>query len=99
MKLVKRRPVPARDDPEVADYPEVTFESNAMVVSVELERPFRERKGRGDAVRFGASLTTAYSVVLINATGELEERFIPQEKDHPEKRALAAKAYRPPKGK
>ena len=99
VKLVKREPVPARDNPEEADYPEVTFEANANVVSIEFERPFRERKGRGDEVRFQETLTTDYSVVLVNAGGELEERFIPRDKGHPEKRTLAAQVYREPKDK
>ena len=97
--VVKREPVPARADPEEVDRPEIRFEADATILSIDFARPLRERKGRKGSVRFDSGLSVECSVILVNAAGKLEERFVPRDKGHPGKKALATKVYRPPAGK
>ncbi len=89
------------DNPNEVDRAEVAFEADGVIVDIDFQRNFRERKkgaGKG-GVKFGPA-TTACCVVYADSNGRLYERFVPNEKSHPDKLAAAGKsdAWKP-KGK
>jgi len=74
----------------------IQYSVDAEVVDIDFERRFRERRrGKGrDGVKF-ASIKKVCSVVLIDSSGRLFERFVPIDKDDPTRRQIVP--YKPPK--
>jgi hypothetical protein len=88
--------VPWREDPSVIDRPEIEFDSEAMLLDVQLDRPHWERKrGRGAGTSFRAT-DRGSVVVIVGEDGEVREHFESTERDHPQRRVVKSRVYRPP---
>jgi hypothetical protein len=96
-----RAEVRSMDNPNEIERAEVAFEADGAIVDIDFQRPFRERKkgaGKG-GVKFG-SASPACCVVFADSNGRLYERFVPTEKNHPDKLAAVGKSdLWKPKGK
>ncbi len=92
----QRIDAPRIDDPTQLDKPEVEFAADAAVVDVDFERAVRERKvgTPPKGVKFAAAPPST-SVVLVDSEGRLQERFVLLDKNHPEKRELTERLWRP----
>lgn len=91
--------VPSIDDPTVAQDAGIEFSAGATVLDIDFNRAYRERK-RGSAsrtgVRFGGP-TTACSVVFLDDSGRLHERFVATDKASPDKRTAQGRLWAPAK--
>ncbi len=101
-KLAKkaRANVPDIFDPTQADYTLVPFSADATVMEIDFKRSYRDR-GRAasrEGVAYGPP-SEMCSAVLLDANGDLQERFIPIDKANPEKSVYAAKVWKAPRGK
>ena len=76
----------------------VTFNGNATIVDIDYARAYRERKrGTGrTGVKLGPA-GTGCSVVFVDASGRLQERFVPTDKGNPDKTAAGSRVWTPPK--
>ena len=74
----------------------VEFKTDATVVDIDFERVVRERKkGTGRAgVRFARG-TKVCCAVFADAAGRLQERCVPTDKAHPDKRTVQDRLWRP----
>ncbi len=91
--------VPDLEDPLVADLALVDFHSDAILLDVDFDRPFRDRKRGGgrEGVRFGGRTKGACAVALVDSSGTLSERFLPIDKDDPSLRAAQSRKWKPSK--
>lgn len=92
-----RHDVPDFFNREQVERPEVEVETDAVIVDIDFQRPYRERKrGTGrNGFKFG-SPTQACGVIYVDAGGRIQERLVPVEKAHPGKRAASNRTFRSP---
>ncbi len=91
-----RVPLPAPDDPNEVYNAEVEFEADGTVIDIDFEHAYRERKkvaASRTGVKF-ASPSKACSVVYMDASGRLHERFVPTDKANPEKKQALGMLWR-----
>lgn len=97
MRHEERTAVPAWEDPEQVERPTVTFAVNGMIADINFKRDCREpRKTGKSGVRFPAAGTTT-SVVVVDAEGNLRERFLAVDKNHPEIDTFRKMLWSPPR--
>lgn len=86
LSVTLRTPVPGLDDPTKADNALVDFAANAAVLDIDFKRSIREsKKGSGKGgVKFAATVTDC-AVVLMDKDGQLVERLVAIDKNHPDK--------------
>lgn len=98
LRISARTPAPALNDPTKADNPLVDFSADAVVLDMDVRRPFREsKKGSGKGgVKYPASSTDC-AVVLVDGHGRLEERAVGVDKNHPEKDILNQRVWKAPR--
>ena len=87
------------DDPAATEFTLVEFDANAVIVDIDFDRPYRERKrGRTrQGFKFGA-LEHRCSVTIREADGRLTERFVLTDKGNPRKKELEGIKYKPQGG-
>ena len=66
----------------------------STVVGIDFDRRYRDRNTRGGGVKFSKPTTTP-SVVLVNAKGELQERFVASDKGDPMRKSVADRVFKP----
>lgn len=91
--------VPDLDDPRKGDLALVDFRSNAVLMDLDFNRSFRERKRGGgrDGVRFSDRTKGVCAVAVVDASGSLSERFLSVDKDDPSLRAAQSRKWKPTK--
>ncbi|MCH7840038.1 MAG: hypothetical protein IID38_07365 [Planctomycetes bacterium] len=75
----------------------VEVETEAVIVDIDFQRPYRERKrGTGrSGFKFGSPTQTC-GVTYVDAGGRIQERLVPVEKAHPGKRAASNRTFKAP---
>lgn len=97
MRHEERTAVPAWDDPNQVERPTVTFAVAGMVADINFKRDCREpRKAGKSGVKFPAAGTTT-SVVVVDAEGNLRERFLAVDKNHPDIDTFRKMLWSPPR--
>ncbi len=97
MRHEERTAVPAWDDPNQVERPMVTFAVDGMIADINFKRDCREpRKAGKSGVKFPAAGTTT-SVVVVDAEGNLRERFLSVDKIHPEIETFRKMLWSPPR--
>jgi hypothetical protein len=88
--------VPGITDPTVAERASVDFSGGGTVVDIDFGRDMLERKiTRGsEGVSFGPPKKET-AMVYMDSEGRLHERFVPMDKEHPEKRNASARVWIP----
>lgn len=90
----KKVKVPSLTQVGGTDRIDVVFDTGAVVLDIDFTRQLRERKRARGSVKFGG-MDEVVSVTLVDDRGMLHERFVPVEKAHPGKRAVANRVYKP----
>lgn len=90
----QRVAVPNPEVPDEIDYPLTTFAPRVTVVGIEFDRRYRERNARGGGVKFSKPTVTP-SVVLVNAAGELQERFVTADKGDAMRKSVGDRVFKP----
>jgi hypothetical protein len=95
VKVAQKTTVPSLLTPGKSDSVEVEYSAGATVLDIDFTRAYRERrKGSSPGgVRFAAPRDET-AVVLVDAKGQLTERMVRRDKNHPGKKALADKTYK-----
>lgn len=91
--------VPSIDDPTVGQDAGIEFSAGAVLLDIDFNRAYRDRKKGGASrtgVRFGGP-TTACSVVFLDDSGKLHERFVATDKASPDKRTAQGRLWAPAK--
>ncbi|MFQ5413206.1 MAG: hypothetical protein ACE5E6_01985 [Phycisphaerae bacterium] len=79
------------------DNAKIDFDAGATIVDIDFDRPYRQRRKKGrTGVRFESRKPDTV-VVLRGKDGRLIERFLSTDKASPERKALEAKQWRPPR--
>jgi len=75
----------------------IEFDTNAIVVDLDFDRTYRERRrGTGrDGFKLGPRTETT-SVAYVDADGNIRERLVPVEKADPSRRSASSRTWKPP---
>jgi len=90
-----RAPIPDRNDPNAVDQALVNFDTGMVLLDLDFGRTYRDRRDRGGGgVRFAPPANDT-AVVLVDALGNLHERWVALDKTHPEKKQVADRVWKP----
>ncbi|MBN4058911.1 hypothetical protein JYU10_00410 [bacterium AH-315-J04] len=96
MSFQTRATTRATDDPTKAVKALVNFEIDGTVVDIDFARAYRTKK-KGltrDGVKLGV-VGKECSIIYVDSSGELHERFVPFDKKHPFKGELGSRVWKP----
>lgn len=95
-----RQFVPPREPDGDVEQPLITFDPNLTIIDMDHRRLYRERKRvRGGGTTFSQTPAPHCAVVFRDAEGRLQERFVPFDKNDPQKSAMANRVFKKPRSK
>lgn len=71
----------------------VSFETGMRIADIDFKRSYRTRKASGKGVKFESG--EALAVLLVDGHGNLIERFEPLDRDHPARKSVTQKLWKP----